>query len=40
MGAGHGGPSGRYEKLREKALEYAFVIGQTAGDAIQLGGPL
>ena len=28
MGAGHGGPSGRYEKLREKAFEYAFMIGQ------------
>jgi oligopeptidase B len=26
MGAGHGGPSGRYEKLREKAFEYAFVM--------------
>ena len=26
MGAGHGGPSGRYEKLREKAFEYAFVL--------------
>ncbi len=26
MGAGHGGPSGRYEKLREKAFEFAFVL--------------
>jgi oligopeptidase B len=26
MGAGHGGPSGRYEKLREKAFEYAFML--------------
>jgi oligopeptidase B len=26
MGAGHGGPSGRYQKLREKAFEYAFVV--------------
>ena len=26
MGAGHGGPSGRYEKLREKAFEYAFLF--------------
>lgn len=26
MGGGHGGPSGRYEKLREKAFEYAFVL--------------
>ncbi|MCU1329623.1 MAG: oligopeptidase Serine peptidase family [Bryobacterales bacterium] len=31
MGAGHGGPSGRYEKLREKAFEYAFVIGSVTG---------
>ena len=34
MGAGHGGPSGRYEKLKEKAFEYAFVIG-----ALQNAGP-
>ena len=26
MGAGHGGPSGRYEKFREKAFEYAFIL--------------
>jgi oligopeptidase B len=26
MGAGHGGPSGRYERLKEKAFEYAFVL--------------
>ena len=26
MGAGHGGASGRYEKLREEAQMYAFVI--------------
>ena len=26
MGAGHGGPSGRYERLREKAFEYAFLL--------------
>jgi oligopeptidase B len=31
MGAGHGGPSGRYEKLREKAFEYAFLIRLMPG---------
>ncbi len=26
MGAGHGGASGRYERLRERAFEYAFIL--------------
>jgi len=26
MGAGHGGPSGRYDALRETAFDYAFVL--------------
>ncbi len=29
MGAGHGGATGRYERLRETAFRYAFVIDQT-----------
>ena len=28
MGAGHGGKSGRYERFRELAFEYAFVFDQ------------
>jgi len=28
MGAGHGGASGRYESLREKAFEYAFILNE------------
>lgn len=30
MGAGHGGPSGRYASLREAAYEYAFIIDTLA----------
>ena len=29
MGAGHGGPSGRYSKMKEKAFEYAFVLTRS-----------
>jgi oligopeptidase B len=28
MDAGHGGASGRYDALRETALDYAFILGQ------------
>ncbi|MDQ6677148.1 MAG: S9 family peptidase [Acidobacteriota bacterium] len=34
MGAGHGGPSGRYEKYRETAFIYAFLL-KTAGQGCQ-----
>jgi oligopeptidase B len=30
MGAGHGGKSGRWEKLHEVAETYAFVLTQTS----------
>jgi oligopeptidase B len=29
MGAGHGGASGRYDRLREKAFEYAWLLSQV-----------
>ena len=28
MGAGHGGASGRYGRLREVATEYGFLLNQ------------
>lgn len=31
MEAGHGGASGRFERLKEVALEYAFIIGLNDG---------
>jgi oligopeptidase B len=29
MGAGHGGASGRYDRLREIAFDYAFILNQA-----------
>jgi oligopeptidase B len=29
MGAGHGGASGRYDRLRETAFDYAFILNQV-----------
>jgi oligopeptidase B len=28
MGAGHGGASGRYDRLKETAFDYAFILTQ------------
>jgi oligopeptidase B len=28
MEAGHGGKSGRYQRYRETAMEYAFILDQ------------
>jgi oligopeptidase B len=28
MGAGHGGPSGRYSRMAEKAFEFAFIVSR------------
>jgi oligopeptidase B len=35
LGAGHGGPSGRYDAWRDEALVYAFIL-----DALGLTGPV
>jgi oligopeptidase B len=29
MGAGHGGSSGRYDRLKEQAFEYAWLLSQV-----------
>jgi oligopeptidase B len=29
MGAGHGGASGRYDRLKEQAFEYAWLMSQV-----------
>jgi oligopeptidase B len=34
MDSGHGGPSGRYDALRETAYDYAYVLSQLGRAAI------
>ena len=34
MGAGHGGASGRFERLKETALDYAFALKVTGGAGV------
>jgi len=36
MGAGHGGASGRYERLKERAFEYAFILDRLGVSSIEL----
>jgi oligopeptidase B len=36
MGAGHGGASGRYDRLREIALTYAFLLWQAGAAEAKL----
>jgi oligopeptidase B len=33
LGAGHGGPSGRYDAWRERAMIYAYVLGRLGASA-------
>ncbi len=35
MGAGHGGASGRYERYREMAFRYAFIVDQVGVRVVQ-----
>ena len=34
MGAGHGGASGRFERLKETALDYAFALKVTGKEGV------
>ncbi|MBV8512559.1 MAG: hypothetical protein JO289_20560, partial [Xanthobacteraceae bacterium] len=39
MGAGHMGASGRFDRLKEIALAYAFAIKVAQADAAQASSP-
>jgi oligopeptidase B len=38
MGAGHGGASGRYDRLRETAFEYAWLMSQAGVGPVPAAG--
>ena len=38
MGAGHGGKSGRFERLRETAMEYAFLLDLAGKAEVEIKG--
>ncbi|MDO8501353.1 MAG: S9 family peptidase [Gemmatimonadaceae bacterium] len=40
MGAGHGGASGRYDRYREIAFEYAFLLSQAPFVSSKTPGPM
>ncbi|MBI4419384.1 MAG: S9 family peptidase [Gemmatimonadetes bacterium] len=40
MGGGHGGSSGRYDRLREAAFKYAFMLDAVGLAAPQQAGPI
>lgn len=39
MGAGHVGPSDRFEWLRDRAFEYAFLVAMLAPETAEIGPP-
>jgi oligopeptidase B len=40
MGAGHGGASGRYDRFKEVAFDYAFILTQLGVEGAQASGSL
>jgi oligopeptidase B len=34
MGAGHGGASGRYDRLKDVAYDYSFILEQLVGSGV------